>query len=93
MKPQLNDLANIQFREFPRTKLVTAEYLLRFHIDMNIRMTIHDYHEKFIPVLFYILDEGQYGAMPGQCCNGIRYGLEAHEYVSLPQIEIPEPKS
>lgn len=88
MKPYLNDLVNVQFRQYPLTTLVTPEYLLKFHIDMNIRLIIHDYHEQFIPVLFYILDEGQYGALAGKCCNGIRYGSEAHEYVSLPQIEI-----
>lgn len=71
---------------FPPAIVVTPDVLALHHTPRYSNYLQH-IHFKSPNTVWYILPLGSYGAIDGYHCNGIRYGLERGDYISLPQIK------
>jgi len=79
------ELLEIQNAQYPETIWVSPEQLMEAHKDDEFTHTIL-LQWDITPAIWYYLPAGTYGALPGMCCNGIRYGTDG-DYTSLPHIE------
>lgn len=85
------ELEKVQKEEFPEYKYKNITDLKNEYIlsgDIITAALIDSFMVSSDAYLPYTLPEGTYGSLDGYQCAGIRYGVEPHEYISLPQIKI-----
>ena len=80
-------LKDLQISAFPESIIVTPAVLQLYHAKQEIQY-LDNIHHKSPNAVWYILPLGSYGAHEGYHCNGVRYGTERGDYVSLPQIKL-----
>ena len=79
-------LKAVQLIMYPKSIIVTPAVLQLYHADDHTQYL--DQIKYSSPnAVWYILPEGDCGAGKGYHCNGIRYGSEGSEYVSLTRIK------
>lgn len=83
---QHNELLKVQSELFPDSLIVTPAVLQLFHNAYYTRYMDRIKHVSYNAV-WYILPLHTYGAIEGSQCNGIRYGTQPCDYISLPQIK------
>ncbi len=79
-------LKKIQLATYPTSIIVTPAVLQQHHEKayVNYMDTIKHVNPNAV---WYLLPAGTYGAVDGYHCNGIRYGTNLSDYVSLIQIK------
>jgi hypothetical protein len=87
------ELEEAQKREFPEYIFkniadLQKEYISLSDGDLVASSLISSFMDSTDAYLPYMLPEGTCNSSDGYQCVGIRYGVEPHEYISLPQIKI-----
>ena len=84
------ELVTVQFEEFPDSIIVSKMNLLDYHRGEDDRTQYNIIKNSNDDLVFYYLPPGTYGAADDVCCNGIRYGMQGGEYISLSHISPPD---
>lgn len=82
-----NELMAQQLDVWPDSIIITPELLKKLQPD-DIHNIIDRVMEDSPNAVCYLLPEGK-ATTTGRRCNGIRYGAEPYEYISLSQITLP----
>lgn len=76
----------IQMKTYPTSIIVTPAVLQLYHNQAYIEY-MDQIRETSPNAVWYLLPEGTYGAEEGYHCNGIRYGAEPSDYVSMVRVK------
>ena len=79
-------LKAIQLVTYP-TSIIVTPAVLQLHHGIDHSLYLDNIKHVSPNAVWYMLPAGTYGAEDGYHCNGIRYGIELSDYVSLVQIK------